>query len=315
MANQMQAGTEFFCVSLPNNVLTLKKSVPIINDFYAFPKISIICPDTAIYVFNETLGHHQNVTFIPESDLISPQSFRDLLRKYAAELGVQEQEIKHVNWYYQQALKISFALQTAVDRRSVVMLDADTILLKKIEFFSKGRSSLYGSLSEYHDPYFQTIKNLLGPLPKDFLAFTVQFFSCTESEAIFLKESLQVYMPKDPAMTNATWISSILIKSVMESHHAFKPAFFSEQELFGLSNKIFGQGEQKRMTHLRYGFEGPLDSLQMRFLRLLGFKHLTYEPLEQFSGDRQSWRLLIKHAAREFYRQRSGRYLKKAMKK
>ena len=305
---------QFFSVSLPNNILTLKQAVPVINHFYDTPKISIICPDASINTFSQDLDRYKNITFIPESSLISLDIFRSLMEKYALELGVDAHEIHHFNWYYQQALKIVFALQNATESQSVVMLDADTILLNKIKFFSNGESKLYGSLSEFHQPYFQTMADLLNPLPEEFLAFTIQFFSCTGSEAKFLRNALQTYMPKEQALTDPEWISSIIIKSVMTRHHVFKPAFFSEQELFGLSNKIFSQNQQEKITHLRYGFKGPLDALQMTFLRLLGFKHLTYEPVEQFSSEHQSWRLLIKLAAREFYRQRTGRYLKKAMK-
>ena len=313
MSEQIRA--DFFCVSLPNNIGTLKQSVPVINEFYDYPVISIVCPDHSVNEFIHELGHHKNIKFIQESELISSKEFQSLVEKYAASLMISANEIERVNWYYQQALKTSFALQYAQSEQSIVMLDADTILLNKIEFFSNGRSKLYGSMSEYNAPYFQTLETVLSQLPNHFLAFTVQFFSCTASEAKYLEGLLKNYHPKDEKLSYSEWISTIIIKSVMSRHHAFKPALFSEQELFGLSNKIYAGGKQEKILHLRFGLNGPLDSTQMKFIKRLGFRHLTYEPVQQFINKRQAWISLIMHAFRELYRQRSGKIIRKAKRR
>ncbi len=313
MSEQIRA--DFFCASLPDNIFTLKQSIPVINKFYENPRISIICPDKALKQFVDELEQYKNVRFIPESELISFDAFQNFVNFYANQANIDKNEIHRINWYYQQALKISFALQNALNGRPTVMLDADTILLKKINFFLNNRSKLYGSLTEYNYPYFQTLEKIFNKLPRNFLAFTAQFFSCTPLEAKFLENLLKTYLPKSDQLICSEWISIIIIKSVMDRHRAFKPALFSEQELFGLSNKLFSGGDQAKIYFLRFGLNGPLNKAQYKFIRMIGFEHLTYEPVQKFTNKQQGWLSLIAHALRELWRQRSGKIVRKEKRK
>ena len=53
---------------------------------------------------------------------------------------------KRLKWYYQQILKISFAVNfTQKNNENLIIWDADTIILKKIEFFKNNKSIKYGN--------------------------------------------------------------------------------------------------------------------------------------------------------------------------
>jgi hypothetical protein len=76
-------------------------------------------------------------------------------------------------WYYQQLLKWGFSSHCDLDEGYLIW-DADTILLRPLEFKdNQGRIFLTTS-SEYHEPYFETYEALLGHRPNDRISFISQ---------------------------------------------------------------------------------------------------------------------------------------------
>lgn len=76
-------------------------------------------------------------------------------------------------WYFQQFLKWGFS-STCDPNEGYLIWDADTILLRPLEFKdSQGRTFLTTS-SEYHEPYFETYEALLGHRPNDRISFISQ---------------------------------------------------------------------------------------------------------------------------------------------
>ena len=68
-----------------------------------------------------------------------------------------------LQWYYQQILKISFVLKFITNKNEkIIIWDADTILLKKINFFKQNISIKYGTINEFHKEYFLTNECLIG---------------------------------------------------------------------------------------------------------------------------------------------------------
>ena len=183
------------------------------------------------------------------------------------------------------------------------MWDADTIPLCKIEFFKNNESALYGSLIEFHQPYFKTMETIFGTLPFKFSAFTVQFFTCTYTEVKFLESKLNQYCQKMKDMTIGHWIAKIVIQSTYETHKLMDDSFFSEQELVGLSAMLGGISTQLPISYLRWNFDGLLTPSQIFFVRILGFKHITYENMGQLKGKKQSWINLIYLVRKEIYKQ------------
>ena len=67
-----------------------------------------------------------------------------------------------VGWYYQQFIKMAFALSRYCDTDYYLSWDSDTIPLRKIDFFSENGKPYFTMKSEYHKPYFVAIERLLG---------------------------------------------------------------------------------------------------------------------------------------------------------
>lgn len=67
-----------------------------------------------------------------------------------------------VGWYYQQFIKMAFALSRYCDTDYYLSWDSDTIPLRKIDFFNENGKPYFTMKSEYHKPYFVAIERLLG---------------------------------------------------------------------------------------------------------------------------------------------------------
>ena len=71
-------------------------------------------------------------------------------------------------WYFQQLLKFQFAF-CLTDDDYYLIWDADTVPLRPLEFFDAEGRMLLTKAEEFHVPYFQTYKNILGrPATREF---------------------------------------------------------------------------------------------------------------------------------------------------
>ena len=133
--------------------VSLARDIPIIlENFYSFKKIYksfrifIICPVSEINLFKKKL-HYSEFKFINENDLISIQEFKAIYDDLRDPNKHQELLKNRLSWYYQQVLKLSFILQFVEhNKENIIIWDADTLILKKIEFFKDKKSILYGTL-------------------------------------------------------------------------------------------------------------------------------------------------------------------------
>lgn len=66
---------------------------------------------------------------------------------------------RRAGWYFQQFLKMGYALKTKSD--SYVVFDSDLIILNKRNFKEDDKFIFYKKI-EYHKPYFETMNKLLG---------------------------------------------------------------------------------------------------------------------------------------------------------
>ena len=294
----------FFTVSLPENIPTLKISIEQINSYYQSPSFTIICPDLSADLFTENLAAFNNIQILRESSILDLAHFKKLVSQYLISLNVTIEPNNLLGWYYQQALKLAFLMSQPHDRLPLVMWDADTIPVEKISFFNENHSILYGSALEFHRPYFQTMQQVFGKLPPRFAAFTIQFFTCTAQESVCLRERLERFLPRPATSSIADWVSQIIIQSVYNTHHTFDGSLFSEQELVGLCHLLSSGEKQRPLVYLRWGFNGLVSSAQMRLIKRLGFKHITYENIGNLFNKKQGWLSLLIFIAKQIYRQR-----------
>lgn len=63
-------------------------------------------------------------------------------------------------WYFQQFLKMAYAVRC--EEEWYMVWDTDTIPLKNIPFFTHDKKGILDIKTEYHRPYFGTMKRLIG---------------------------------------------------------------------------------------------------------------------------------------------------------
>ena len=291
----------FFCCSLIDNIETLKISIPLINKYYSSPLYTIICPESSITTFITAFNNYKNVKIISEDSLISKNDFQLLYKSIAKEMDVNEIKLNKTYWYYQQVLKIVFALDNSKLDENIIMWDADTIPLRKLDFFDNSESILYGSLNEFHKQYFETLELIFESMPINFLAFTIQFFTCTFEEKDFLEEKLNKYLKKENHTNTSVWISFIVLRTVVQKHKTVEGSLISEQELFGLSNYLRSSRSQKKLIYIRFGLTGYLSNSQMKLLKALNFAHLSYESPDLQKLKKQNWGSLLILILKEYY--------------
>lgn len=65
-------------------------------------------------------------------------------------------------WYFQQFLKMGFALSKYAQHDYYLTWDSDTLPLQPINFFGPDNHPLFTMKSEYHKPYFNSLNRLIG---------------------------------------------------------------------------------------------------------------------------------------------------------
>ena len=152
--------------------VSVKRDIPIILEnfknfkkFYNEIKIFIICPKNELIEFKKKLNYKE-FEIINEERLISFKQFRHIFKKLAKKVSYKKKFEKRLNWYYQQILKISFALNFITKNKNLILWDADTIIIKKIIFFEKKYSIKYGTFAEFHREYYITNKAILKKYKK-----------------------------------------------------------------------------------------------------------------------------------------------------
>lgn len=100
--------------------------------------------------------NHFNVVLLDENELIPNLSFMRVQQILLS----QDVHIR-VGWYFQQFLKMAFAL-TKYAKDYYLTWDSDTLPLNHISFFDDNKRPLFTMKAEFNQPYFDTIQKLLG---------------------------------------------------------------------------------------------------------------------------------------------------------
>jgi len=264
--------------------VSLARDIPIIlENFHSFKriyksfKIFIICPESEMNKFQKKLNYNE-IKLVNENDLISVHEFKTIYKELRSLSKHQDFFKNRLSWYYQQVLKLSFILDFVErNKENIIIWDADTLLLKKIEFFKKKKSIPYGTLFEFHKHYFKTNNNIIGKLPKYFISSLVQFVALSVSEHYFFCKNIIKLDLIDKKEKTALAISKIIIKNIFKSHKHYNGSLFSEYELIGASNLIHKNDKQKAIFTLRNNLDGKLTRSQIYLAKLLNVKHVTYE--------------------------------------
>ena len=103
------------------------------------------------------------IRIIKENSIISFGDFKKIFLNLSKKINYKNEFKKRLNWYYQQILKISFVCDyVKFNKKNMIIWDADTIILNKINFFNMPYSIRYGSVFEFHRSYYITNKSIFG---------------------------------------------------------------------------------------------------------------------------------------------------------
>ena len=262
--------------------VSLARDIPIIllnfqnfKRIYKNFKIYIVCPKSEIQIFKKKLGFKE-FTFISEDKILTYKKFYLIFNKLSRNIKYKKKFSNRLSWYYQQILKISFILNfIEKNKKNMVIWDADTIILKKIDFFKNDYSIKYATLFESHKPYFLTNKYIIGKLPSYFISSLTQFTSLTVIECNFLIKLLTKKNIKNKILSE--WITTLIFKAIFKQHKLYNGSLFSEYELLGISNYLCDKKKQKAIFTLRIGLDGKLTKLQLWISRFINTYHVTYE--------------------------------------
>ena len=184
---------EFFNVTTVKNIGTVKSAIDKHKEIHEFSTYTIICPMIDCREFELQFANEKKVKIVNEDDIISLARFKKLADEATNEYSGKNINKQRINWYYQQILKLTYALQS--EELRTVMWDADTVPISKINFFEGNVSKVYGSRIEYHWDYFETLRHMFHFNDPKY-ALTIQFFSLTLDEKMFLKRLLGEYRKK-----------------------------------------------------------------------------------------------------------------------
>ncbi|HKJ41252.1 MAG TPA: DUF6492 family protein [Sunxiuqinia sp.] len=157
------------------------------------------------------------ITLLDEDTLLETVSFQSIenLKKVKTE--------RNIGWFYQQFLKMGFALTQYAKDDYYLIWDADTLPLTPLSFF-EGNKPLMTLKEEYHEPYFETINKLFDlqkSIGKSFIAENMLV------NVQIMKEMIQA-IEDNEAFEGTNWCEKII--------HSLHPNYkndFSEFETYG----------------------------------------------------------------------------------
>lgn len=167
--------------------------------------------------FKRIPHNDSSITCIDENQLLPNLSYsriKQLIDKYIGS--------KNYGWYYQQFLKLGFALSDYA-RKEYLVWDSDTVPLKEIKFKDENGADFILTKHEHHQPYFETIDRLFEAKLKANYSFIGEHMVFNVG---IVKEMIQRI--EKESFNNYDWIEqciSVITKGTLQG--------FSEFETYG----------------------------------------------------------------------------------
>lgn len=152
-------------------------------------------------------------------------------------LKSQGRKYSKAGWYFQQFLKMGFALSSYCDEDYYLSWDADTILLKNIDFFDETGLPFFTMKTEYHKPYFDSLEKLLNIKKTNTKSYIAEHMMFNRGIMMELIEAIN-----KSNVSGNTWYEKILNSIVPETISANA---FSEFETYGSYCKVHHPNKYK----------------------------------------------------------------------
>ena len=232
--------------------------IPVIYRDYSFLKTTIryvnkyLTPEH-VYIFTDIrfkrflpkiILEDTNYVIVDESKLLEGLT-QDNLKILFSKLGRTK---IGVGWYFQQFLKMAFALSDYCDTEYYLSWDSDTIPLRNIDFFNEGGKPYFTMKTEYHMPYFLAIEKLLGITKTNSRSYIAENMMFNKSIMIEMVNCIQ----SNSLLAGNTWYEKIIYALEPES---VSPMGFSEFETYGNYCLKFHPGfyEERTLPSFRKG--------------------------------------------------------------
>src|SRR6266487_785735 len=152
----------------------LEITVRRLAEYVPFRALCVVAPDNDCHRFRSRLGGEVRV--FPENEFIPDMRIGQLRGLNVPSFP------KGAGWYFQQLLKLQYAFVEPADDYYLIW-DADTVPLRSLRFFDSAGRMLLTKATEYHAPYFETYRRLLGEDPKREFSFISQHMLVQKSVA------------------------------------------------------------------------------------------------------------------------------------
>lgn len=205
----------------------LKLTIRYIYRFLSPKKIYIITDEKFSRFLPKEIKKNKLCIIVNENSLLKGLTYQHIDQIIKS----QGREHTKTGWFFQQFLKMAFALSAYCDEDYYLSWDADTIPLQKISFFDEGGVPFFTMKSEYHKPYFEAIYRLLKinkNNPRSYI-----------SEHMMFKKQIMVELLDTISCSDVpgnVWYEKILNSIVPET---VSTNSFSEFETYGTYCKVY----------------------------------------------------------------------------
>jgi hypothetical protein len=221
-----------------DHLYTLKLSIKKITELYNVGTIYIVTnkKDFALFKMKSVV----TIKLIDENSILPNMVKKDLDNLKLPYFP------KRSGWYYQQLLKLGISNITSINENYIV-IDADTVFLKSIDFINSNGQFIFLKATEYHESYFKNYKILLGEEPNREFSFISQYMVFNKS----IVKQMFLDIEKNFNYEN-TW--NWLIMNKIKGEDA---SLFSEYETYGhfVKNRFPEKCSFLTMNWLREGSE------------------------------------------------------------
>ena len=152
---------------------------------------------------------HNNCVFVDENTVLG-LTIKDIKYKPCG--------VDRSGWIFQQLLKLN--CDKFCKNEYILVADSDTIFTRK-QYFIKNDKMVFDCSDEYHVPYFDAYKKLLGLNKRFDLSFVAHHM-------LFKKEFLSEMKQKIEEYTNKEWF-----KAILDNLDLNQTSSFSEYETYG----------------------------------------------------------------------------------
>lgn len=242
----MRQDFDLVICAIERDIPILEIGLPYMRKYLRPTRIVLIAPRTchpALGALGKKIGGFSDFNLIDEDSLID-----GLNKEYVGALLVARgANPQRSGWYFQQFLKLCYALSPAVNNYYLVW-DADTIPLRPLEFFSETGKVIFETSKEYNADYFFTMKKIIGKGKTYAYSFISEHMMMERATVRELLTSICF-----PNPTSAQEVVQRVIAAV--SDEALSSSGFSEFETYGTFavSKYQDRYEIRSLRSLRHG--------------------------------------------------------------